>query len=181
MGRTKGSLNKKTLAKMDDGTAPEPAKAPSPVRIDPPKKTAIQAKYEEEADMLFIPPEIIPDGMRDNWKTVSVLGQQQARRYGRLEMTGWSPVPAERHPGLFTPTGYKGNIEYDGLVLMEKSEEACRQVEAREYIKANEQVRAKEQQIRGGDVRGVAFDSKHRSALQSNKVGKSYEKLEVPE
>lgn len=141
---------------------------------------ATRAALEEDDSMLNIPPEIIPDGMRYNWKTFSVLGAAQGRRYGRFEATGWSPVPASRHPGLFTPRGYEGQIEYDGLVLMEKPEELCRQTEAREFRKAREQVQAKEQQLRGGDV-GTTLDSRHKSALASNKISKSYERIDIPE
>lgn len=164
MGRPPGSKNK---------TA-------NPVRIDS-EKTQIQQNVEDENDMLFIPPEIIPDGMRYNWKTLSVLGQPQSRRYGRFQMTGWAPVPAERHPGLFTPPGYKGEIEYDGLILMEKSEEACQAAEARELIKARSQVQAKEQQLRGGHIDGIGFDTQHQSARKANRVTKTYEKFNVPE
>jgi hypothetical protein len=152
-----------------------------PSRVDEKPKTVIQQNLEDENDMLFIPPEIVPEGMRYNWKTLSVLGQPQSRRYGRFQMTGWTPVPASRHPGMFTPAGFEGEIEYDGLILMEKPEEACLETEAREFRKAREQVQGKEQQLRGGDVRGVGFDTKHKSALRSNRVNKTYEKIEVPE
>jgi hypothetical protein len=164
-GRPPGSKNKE--------------KAP-PVRVEP-EKTVLQQNIEDENNMLYIPPEIIPDGMRYNWKTLSVLGQPQTRRYGRFQMTGWTPVPASRHPGMFTPKGYEGEIEYDGLILMEKSEEECQRVEAREYAKARSQVQAKEQQLRGGDVQGMAFDTQHPSARQARKVSKSYERFDVPE
>jgi hypothetical protein len=175
MGRTPGAKNKPKVT-VEGDTAPPKEKKAKPVRIDYER----QAALEEESDMLHIPPEIIPDGMRYNWKTISILGQQQTRRFGRFQATGWEPVPASRHPGLFTPKGYEGEIEYDGLVLMEKPEELCRQTEAREYRKARQQVQAKEQQLRGGDV-GTTLDSRHKSALQSNKINKSYEKIDIPE
>jgi hypothetical protein len=175
MGRPPGVKNKPKATKVEDATEPKVKKA-SAVKIDYDR----QAALEEENDMLHIPQEIIPEGMRYNWKTLSVLGMQQARRFGRYEATGWSPVPASRHPGLFTPKGYEGQIEYDGLVLMEKPEELCRQTEAREFNKARSQVQAKEQQLRGGDI-GTSLDSHHRTALQTNKINKSYERINVPE
>lgn len=172
MGRPKGSTNKAKAIGVD-----EPKKLPKAVRIDPER----QSQIEEETDMLYVPPEVIPDGMRYNWKTLSVYGQQQNRRFGRFQTTGWEPVPASRHPGLFTPKDYEGFIEYDGLVLMEKPEELCRQTEAREFLKARGQVQTKEQQLRGGDIRGVGFDTQHQSALKSNKINKSYERFEPQE
>lgn len=198
MGRTPGSKNKPKIATMtmeDNPTMADPvqqeAAAPPPTKPNPkpkpkPKATVDydamdrQAIADEEGDMLRIPPEIIPDGMRYNWKTYSVFGQIQARRFGRYEATGWSPVPASRHPGLFTPKGYQGMIEYDGLVLCEKPEELCMRAEAREVLKAKGQVLGKEAQIRGGDIDGVRFDTKGRAA-RTNKVGKSYEPFSVPQ
>ncbi len=175
MGRRPGSVNKPKPVTVD-GEPVTKVKA-KPVRIDFDR----QAALEEESDMLHIPPELVPDGMRYNWKTASVFGQAQARRYGRYQATGWEPVPASRHPGLFTPRGYEGDIEYDGLILMEKPEELCRQTEAREFQKARQQVQAKEQQLRGGEGIKTGFDSKHQSARRASYVKKEYERIDIPE
>jgi hypothetical protein len=188
MGRPPGTKNKPKLnviAEDNDEIAAKPQKVQV---VTSTKKKAVkidydrQAALEEESDMLHIPPDIIPDGMRYNWKTLSVFGQQQTRRYGRYQATGWEPVPASRHPGLFTPKGFEGEIEYDGLILMEKPEELCRQTEAREFGKARQQVQAKEQQLRGGDaVRSNLADTGHQSARKATYVQKSYERIDVPE
>src|SRR5690348_15815795 len=100
MGRPPGVNNK---PKVDTATA-APKKKTIKVDMD------AQARLEEESDMLHIPPEIVPDDMRYNWKTYSVLGQPFMRRFGRFQTTGWEPVPASRHPGLFTTVGYEGQI-----------------------------------------------------------------------
>lgn len=176
MGRPPGSKNKARVVTVDAPEQPKTIQTKTKVRVDYNK----QAQLEEESDMLFIPPELVPDGMRYNWKTFSVLGQPQSRRFGRYQTTGWEPVPATRHPGLFTPKGFEGYIEYDGLVLMEKPEELCRITEAREFQKARAQVNAKEQQLRGGDV-GTTLDGRHKSALASNKINKTYERIDIPE
>src|SRR6266704_4791038 len=98
MGRNTGAKNKpKAFTKIKEGLdeALEIAKG----NAEPTKKRVVkidydrQAALEEESDMLHIPRELIPDGMRYNWKTLSVLGQQQSRRYGRYQATGWEPVP----------------------------------------------------------------------------------------
>jgi hypothetical protein len=172
MPRPPGSKNKPKIG--DDG---QPIPKKDPIRIS----EAQQERLEEESDMLFIPPELVPEGMRYNWKTLSVFGQQQSRRFGRFQATGWEPVPASRHPGLFTPKDYDGFIEYDGLVLMEKPEELCLRSEARDFMKARDQVQTKEQQLRGGNLAGVSLDAQHKSAVRSNKINKSYERFEVPE
>jgi hypothetical protein len=158
-----------------------PTATPAPVRIEVDENLVRQIEEEDEANFLFVPPEVIPDGMRYEWKTYSVLGQVQPRRIGRFERRGWTPVPAERHPGLFTPKGYTGNIEYDGLILMERAEELCRLVEEKDFGRAREQVRGKEAQLGGGDIDGIGFDTKHRSAQRVSGVKKSYEPFKVPE
>jgi hypothetical protein len=81
---------------------------------------------------------------------------------------------------LFHPVGYDGFIEYDGLVLCERPEEMCQMVEEHEFQKATGQVRHKEQQLFGGDVEGIGFDTKHRSARRVSGVKKSYEPFIVP-
>ena len=135
---------------------------------------------EEEGGFLDVPRHLWPTGMRYEWKTYSVLGQQQARRFGRFQSRGWEPVPATRHPGRYHPVDYQGFIEYDGLVLCERSEQMCQMVEEREFQKATGQVKGKEAQIFGGDIEGVTFDTKHRSARRVSGVKKSYEPFVVP-
>ena len=190
MGRPPGTKNKPKSSVLSEGGQGEVAPELSTKTVSAatkPTKRSVQIDYdrqaalEEESDMLHIPKEIIPEGMRYNWKTHSVFGQEQNRRFGRYQATGWTEVPASRHPGLFTPRGYEGHIEYDGLVLMEKPEELCRQTEAREFRKAREQVQAKEQQLRGGDAIKTGFDSKHQSARRASYVRKEYERIDVPE
>jgi len=162
---------------FDPKDAVVPNKPATPVTVE---EFAKILDSEEEASFLDIPRELWPDGMRYEWKTYSVFGQQQSRRFGRFQSRGWEPVPASRHPGMFHPADYQGFIEYDGLVLCERPEAMCQMVEEREFQKATGQVRNKEQQIFGGKIEGVAFDTQHKSALRANKIGKSYEPFAVP-
>jgi hypothetical protein len=50
----------------------------------------------------------------------------------------------------------------------------------RERRAAMEQVAIKEQALKGGDV-GTSLDSRHATALQSNRISKSVERLTIPE
>src|SRR6516164_1146601 len=178
MGRPVGSKNTPKPVTVDNPfEASAPKKSTNPVSVEEFVKIL---ENEEEGGFLDVPRELWPDGVRYEWKTYSVLGQQQQRRFGRFQSRGWEPVPASRHPGLFHAVGYDGFIEYDGLVLCERPEQMCQMVEEREFQKATGQVRGKEAQIFGGDVDGIGFDTKHKSALRSNKVGKSYEPFIVP-
>jgi len=118
----------------------------------------------------------VPEGMSYQWVTDSIFGQLQPQRRSRFERKGWMSVPAERHDGVWTPRGYKGEINVDGLVLMERPAEYTKMAHDHDKRKAREQVWVKEQQLRGGDV-GTTLDSRHQSALKSNRISKSYEPL----
>lgn len=149
-------------------------------------RAAATAKYEfnddDDDDRLKIANELIPDGMSYQWVCDSILGQPQPQRRARFERKGWSPVPAERHDGMFTPKGYKGEINVDGLVLMERPLELTIRAQQKDKMRAREQVHVREAQLRGGDLGGrVGFDTQHESALRSNRINKSFERVPVPE
>lgn len=157
----------------------------APVDREPVHETMRPAaqKYEflddEDDDRLKVPKELIPDGMDYQWVTDSILGQPQPQRRARFERRAWTPVPAERHDGVYTPKGYKGEINVDGLVLMERPLELSIRARQKEKMKAREQVYVREQQLRGGDLGNkVAFDTRHQSV--NNKISKSYEAIPVP-
>ena len=151
------------------------------------KPAKIESRYEIDEDDDFegllpnIPKHIVPDGMRYEWARAKVFGQPDPSNIARREKRGWTPVPAERHPGLFLPKGTIGEIEIDGMMLVERAEELCKRSELKELRKAREQVWAKEQQLKGGDVRGVTLDSQHPTALRQNRISKSYERVDIPE
>jgi hypothetical protein len=146
---------------------------------------AAAAKYDalpnDDEDRLKIAKEDIPDGMDYQWVTDSVLGQPMPQRRGRFERRGWKPVPASRHDGLFMPKGFQGEINVDGLVLMERPMELSMEARRREKMKAAEQVYVREAALRGGDLGpNVTFDTTHPSAQKVNRVSKSYERVNIP-
>lgn len=143
------------------------------------KQQEYEALPDDDDDRLKVPPEIIPDGMSYQWITDAVLGQPMPQRRGRFERRGWRPVPAERHDGMFMPKGYKGEINVDGVVLMERPMEYTRAARRKDAMKAAEQVYVREAQMRGGDMPGVAFDTQHQSI--KNRISKSYERVPVPD
>jgi len=136
---------------------------------------------DDDDDRLRVPRDIIPDGMDYQWVTDSVLGQPMPQRRGRFERRGWKPVPASRHDGLFMPKGFQGEINVEGLVLMERPMELSREAKRRERMKAAEQVYAREAALRGGDLGpNVTFDTRHPSAQKANRVSRSYERVSIP-
>ena len=145
-----------------------------PVRkLDP--KYANLDEDDDDGDRLRINKDEIPDGMDYQWVTDSILGQPAPQRRARFERRGWSPVPANRHDGKFMPRGFQGEINVDGLVLMERPLEISVRARQKGYVTARDQVRAKEAQLTGGDIPGVTLDTHHESAVRKNKVNKSYE------
>jgi hypothetical protein len=44
-----------------------------------------------------------------------------------------------------------------------------------------EQVAIKEQALRGGDLSGISLDTTHETALRSNRINKSVERIAIPE
>src|SRR5262245_42749559 len=81
---------------------------------------AYDALPDVDDDRLKVPKDVIPDGMDYLWVTDSILGQPWPQRRARFERRGWRPVPSSRHDGMFMPKGYVGEINVDGLVLMER-------------------------------------------------------------
>jgi hypothetical protein len=68
----------------------------------------------------------------------------------------------------------------EGLVLMARPSELSDRARKIERRAALEQVHIKEQALRGGDI-PISLDARHASALQTNKIGKTYERLPIPE
>lgn len=151
-----------------------------PVReMDP--KYADLMDDDDEDDRLHISKELIPDGMDYQFVTDSVLGQPFPQRRARFERKGWTPVPAMRHDGMFMPKGHQGEINVDGLILMERPLELSIRARQRNNQRARDQVHAKEAQLTGGDIPGVSLDTHHKSAVRTNKVNKSYERFTPPD
>lgn len=57
---------------------------------------------------LEFPENIIPRGMAYQWNNKGA------------QVGNWTPVPAQRHPGLFAPYGYEGDIDTRWVVLCER-------------------------------------------------------------
>lgn len=140
--------------------------------------------FDDSPDRMSIPPELVPDGMSMQWVTDIVLGQPFPEHRAQFEKRGWTPVHPEdfegRFRGVFTPKEHDGEIRMTGSVLMARPKyltDRARQVDRRAAL---EQVAIKEQAITGGDMK-VSLDSQHPSALNSNRIRKSYERITIPQ
>ena len=138
---------------------------------------------DESPDRLAVDPALVPEGMSLQWVTDSVYGQGVPQHRARFEKRGWTPVHQEDFDGvfdgMFMPRGAEGEIKVDGMVLMARPEEMTRKARSDERRKAQEVIRIKEQALRGGDI-NTSLDSQHPSALQTNRINRTMERLEIP-
>lgn len=85
-----------------------------------------------ERSDFWIDPALIPEGLRYEWKTETVLGQP-APSLQKALMDGWTPVTAADHPELVPPQlpGREPEtlIRRFGLILLKKDERLVRQRE----------------------------------------------------
>jgi len=140
--------------------------------------------FDENPDRQRVPAELIPEGMDLRWVTDAVLGQPFAAHRSQAEKAGWTPVHPEdfdgRFDGMWTPRGSQGEIRVEGQCLMARPLNLSLQARRRDRRAALEQVAIKEQALTGGDI-NTSLDSRHESALRSNRINKSVERIQIPE
>jgi len=138
---------------------------------------------DESPDRLGIAPELVPDGMSLQWVTDSVYGQAVPQHRARFEKRGWTPVHQQdfdgAFDGLFMPRGKDGEIMVDGMVLMARPSEMTRKAVIDERRRAQDVIRIKENALRGGDI-NTSLDSQHPSALKTNRINRTMERVEIP-
>jgi hypothetical protein len=170
---------RKVLAAKPDEPAPKTFKMKAK-----PNWETFDATAEDSPDRLHIDPSLVPSGFALQWVTDSVYGQNMAQHRMKFEQKGWTPVHQEDFDGVFNgmfmPKGKEGEIMNEGLVLMARPKEFSDKAKRQDHRKAIEQVAIKEQALRGGDIQ-IPLDSRHPSALGTNRISKSFERLPIPE
>lgn len=148
-----------------------------------PNWEALDVDTEETPDRYRINPALIPEGMSAQWVTSTVFGQSMDQHRAKFEKKGWTPVHQQdfdgQFNGMFMPRDRDGEITLDGMVLMMRPAEITERARLRERRAAFEQVAIKEQSLRAGDL-PVSLDAGHPTAVQSNRITKSYERIEIP-
>lgn len=169
---------------MDREPKRETMANPLKMRAKPNWET-LDADGPETPDRLYISPDKIPEGMSAQWVTTSVFGQEVATHRASFERKGWTPVHQDDFDGQFNgkwmPKDKPGEIEVDGLVLMVRPKELTDKARLIDDYKARQEVAIKERALRGGEMPGTTLDPSHPSALRTNKLNKSLERIEVPE
>jgi len=132
---------------------------------------------DEGTDDFYIAPESVPDGWTYEWKRSTVMGQEDPAYQVQLARTGWTPVPASRHPEM-VPSDYKRDtIDRKGMILMERPREITDEVRAIDRKRARDQVRVKEQQLASAPDGTMTRD--HAKVKPS--IRKSFEPMPIPD
>lgn len=89
------------------------------------EKTTRKTDYKPP-NLLEAPP--CPEGFRQRWIRVSIVGQDDARNVSLMQRDGWQFVRADEHPEHAPPVQegkYAGAIGVGDLVLARNTEERC--------------------------------------------------------
>lgn len=93
-----------------------------------------------------------PAGWSYQWNAVSHLNKEidEIQRSISVDMyeNGWRPVPASRHPGVYTPEGYEGAIVVKGMRLEERPAEMTKAALEEDTAYARAQLRSQTDALR---------------------------------
>lgn len=157
-----------------------------PVREEDPRARARQRAEElrshlgevvDGTDDFYVPEDVIPDGWTYEWKRHTTYGLEDPTYQVALARSGWTPVPATRHPEMMPHNTESKTILRKGMILMECPKEIIDERKDAEIRKARMQVRAKEQQIAGTPDGTLTRDH----AQARPQIKKSYEAIPIPE
>lgn len=155
-------------------TARAPIRQTEPEEIREPVRAKVRTRKGAGTDRLFIPQEMIPDGIDLQWVTNAVLGQPAPQLRMAYEVNAWEPVTPEmfdgRFDGMFMKKGHKGEIEVDGLVLMWRPMELTLEARAEERGAASQAVNVQNSKLRSGHLDGVTLDTQHPTARANTRV-----------
>ena len=139
---------------------------------------------DDNPDKFRIPPDMIPEGFTLQWIRESYFGQPDPQNVSQFHRGGWTPVHQEdfdgRFNGMFMPKNQEGQIAIGGMVLVYRPIEFTEKARSMEKRRAREQLEIKERDLRGGNLPNVTLDTQHKSALNSNKIGRTFERITVP-
>jgi len=159
-------------------------------KVDPRNKMKARPNWDDydssdrAVDELRIPQGEFPDGMDLQWVAVSCLGQPLTKERSDFERKGWTPVHQSDFDGIYNgrwmKKGEEGEISFKGLVLMARPLEFSLKAKEEDRKAARQQVAVKEAALRGGDL-PISLDTQHPTALRSNVINRTVERLTIPE
>lgn len=140
---------------------------------------------EESPDRYHIPRDMFPEGLDLQWWTWTIRGQNIKDRAIIAERGAWRPVKQDsfdnwhsRVMGNRFPVDEDGNIVLEGSALYARPMPYSERARERQKQEALEAIALKEQAFKGGDIN--ATGANHPSALATNKISRSMERIEIP-
>lgn len=93
-----------------------------------------------------------PPGWDYQWNAITAVNKELEEIHKGMAVdfyeNGWRPVPASRHPGVWTPNGYEGAIIVKGQRLEERPSELGRQARFEDEARAKAQLRDQTDSLR---------------------------------
>lgn len=146
----------------------------------PPAHGRVRLRKNAAARSLLDLPADIVATIRDQygtdlqWVTSEVLGKDEPAMRQAFEINGWQPVTPDMFGGIFdgmyTKKGHKGEINYQGLVLMERPMELTIEANQEDRKARDGAIIAQQNMIKGGVIPGMSagFEPDHPTALPKN-------------
>jgi len=132
---------------------------------------------DNTTDDFYFDPAAIPDGWNYEWKRRTVYNYEDPAYTVSLRRTGWTEVPAKRHPEMMPSGVTDSSIERKGMVLMERPQAVTDRVREIDRLRARNQVRTKEEQL--GAAPAGQFERNNKDAPLA-KINKGYEAIPIP-
>jgi hypothetical protein len=114
------------------------------------------------------------DGFDLEWIAISCMGQSLDYSVSQRTRNGWVPVEPGDIPGITV-------TEVDGLQLYCRPLAISRKAKEEQARDARHAVTKMQHGLLSGDIPGVTLDSRHSSAVRSNKIVRTYEPLGIPD
>jgi len=153
---------------------PEAPKAHGKTRLR--KQAAQRSLLDIDADIVNA---LKAQGVDLQWVTDSVLGQAAPQNRMAFEINAWEPVTPDMFDGIFdgmfTRKGHKGEINYEGLVLMWRPLELTEEAAREDRMARDNAIIAQQNMIKGGHIPGLSagFEADHPSAISKNVFNRS--------
>lgn len=133
---------------------------------------------DEGPDDFYIDADMVPPGWCYEWKRITVAGQEDPAYQVQLARTGWTPVPAKRHPNYMPAGSTDVSITRKGQMLMERPQVITDKARDIELRRARNQVRQREAELNATPEGQFPRDEDPRTRV---KMRRSYEPLTIPE
>lgn len=126
-------------------------------------------------------------GVDVQWVADQVLGKDEPQMRQDFEINAWEPASQDMFDGAFDGMymrkGQKGEIRYNGLVLMWRPYELTLEAQAEDNAARVAAMKAQENMIKGGVIPGLSagFESDHPTAIARNVFNRSiHQPMDIP-